>query len=183
MNVLLIGMKHCGKSTVGAALAARWACPFHDVDDWIEDTHERATGERLNVREIFKTHGEVYFGQVEARAVRDLLKCLDDSKGCNVVALAGRTPMNGELKGLLSEAGLIVYLQSPVEELLARMKRSGIPPFLNLDDPAGDFADLYGKRAPHYERLADVVIDTKGLHVDAVVGLVIGRIEEHAHGG
>ena len=36
MNVILIGMKHCGKSTIGRMLAERWGCPFFDVDPMIE---------------------------------------------------------------------------------------------------------------------------------------------------
>ena len=70
MNVLLIGMKHCGKTTVGRALAERTNRRFADVDDLIRQTHERETGEDLTVREIFRRNGEAFFEEIEARAVR-----------------------------------------------------------------------------------------------------------------
>ena len=50
MNIVLIGMKHCGKSTLGEALARRWACPFHDVDAMIEATYACEAGRRSSIR-------------------------------------------------------------------------------------------------------------------------------------
>ena len=45
MNIVLIGMKYCGKSTLGAALARWWACPFYDVDRMIEQTYACDAGD------------------------------------------------------------------------------------------------------------------------------------------
>ena len=70
MNVVLIGMKHCGKSTLGSALAARWECPFHDVDTMIESTYQCDAQESLSVREILAEHGEPRFREIEGQANR-----------------------------------------------------------------------------------------------------------------
>lgn len=72
MQVVLIGMKHCGKSTLGAALAARWGCPFFDVDPMMEAVYECDTGKRLTVRELWAAEGADIFRQLESQVVCDL---------------------------------------------------------------------------------------------------------------
>ena len=183
MNVVLIGMKHCGKSTVGGALAARRACPFRDLDDWIEAAYERETGRHRTVREIYKSRGETEFVRLETVAMRDLARSMSASQSDHVVALGGRTPLNPDVQDVLSGLGLKVYLRLSTDTLFARVQRSGIPPFLDPADPAGSFAALCDERGPHYERLADIVLDVEALDVDEVVDLLNHRIEEHVHGG
>lgn len=180
MNVVLIGMKHCGKSTLGAALARRWACPFHDVDEMIESTHACDTGGRLTVREIFARLGEAYFHKLEGQVVCDLYMKLRTPDATNVVALGGRTAMNDSVRKLLDGIGLIVYLQVPPDELFARVQRSGLPPFLDEADPAGNFRALCRQRESHYEALADLVVNLDGFGVEAAVDAIVRRIEEHA---
>ena len=60
-NIVLCGIKHCGKTTVGKALAAALNVPFVDTDDLIV---EKDGGTRT-VREIFKTEGEEYFRKMD----------------------------------------------------------------------------------------------------------------------
>ena len=111
MNVVLIGMKHCGKSTLGAALARRRACPFYDVDRMIEQTDACDADETLTVRELFARHGERRFHQIESHVVCELYLKLDQPEATNVVALDGRTATNAQTSQLLAGMGLVVYLQ------------------------------------------------------------------------
>ena len=37
MNIVLIGMKHCGKSVLGSKLAEHWGYPFYDIDAMIDE--------------------------------------------------------------------------------------------------------------------------------------------------
>jgi shikimate kinase len=172
MNVVLIGMKHCGKSTIGKALAARLECPFYDVDPMIEDTHACDTGDKLSVREIFERHGETHFHRIEGHAVCELYLKLDRPGSRAVVALGGRTALNSTVCGLLRAIGPVVYLHVAPEVIFERVERSGIPPFLDADDPAGDFMALYRKRHPRYEELADLIVDINGLDPDRAADLL-----------
>ncbi len=178
MNVVLVGMKHCGKSTVGAALATRWGCPFHDVDVMIEETHACQTGTRMTVREVFATFGEDYFHKLEAQVVCELYMKLYQAGAKNVVALGGRTAMNNRIHDLLDGIGCIVYLQVSPAELFARVQRSGLPPFLDDADPAGDFIAICRQREARYEELADVSVNLDGLSVEAAVDAVAQAVEE-----
>ena len=181
MNVVLIGMKHCGKSTIGAALAGRWGCRLHDVDPMIEATHACDTDERITVREILARHGEDYFRRVEGHVVCELYLKLDQPDSTAVVALGGRTALNRSICELLGAIGLIVYLQVSPEEAYARIERAGLPPFLDEGNPATDFFELYREREPHYRRLADRTLNVEGLTPEGAVDRLIHSIEEHTH--
>ena len=168
MNVILIGMKHCGKSTLGAALAARWVCPFHDVDRMIEDYHTAETGQLLSVREIFSAEGEAHFHRLEAKAITDLYLRLDD-KTPSVVAVGGRTALNTKVDLLIQTMGVVVFLEVSPEEMFARVLRGGLPSFIDENDPEKHFTELYKERAPHYRRLARLTVNLDGLDAGAAL--------------
>jgi shikimate kinase len=180
MNVVLIGMKHCGKSTLGKAFAAFRGCPFHDVDPLIEAYHACEAGEKLSVRELFERHGETHFHRVEGHVVCELYLKLDRPGSRAVVALGGRTALNVTVCGLLRAIGPVVYLRVAPDVIFDRIERSGIPPFLDAGDPAGDFAALYRKRHPLYEDLADLTVDIDGLDLDEAVNALQAAINEYS---
>ncbi|MBI5397481.1 MAG: hypothetical protein HZA91_19455 [Verrucomicrobia bacterium] len=179
MNITLIGMKHCGKTTLGAALAARWRCPFYDVDRMIESHDACDTGERLGFREIFARRGEDYFTKLETDVVCELYLRVSEAKGSNVIAVGGRTVLNKKVNDLLSALGLIVYLEVSPEELFARVTRAGLPPFLDEKDPAKHFLDLCRERAPHYQRLASLTVNLDGLDADAAFAKFCRAIDHY----
>lgn len=183
MNVVLIGMKGSGKSTLGAALAKRWGCEFFDVDPMIEATHHCETGQRLPVREIFSRFGEDYFHKIEGNVVCELYLKLSDLEKPHVVALGGRTATNQRVRDLLHAIGTIVYLQVSPEELYERVSRGGIPPFLQAEDPKADFLALCRRREPEYEHLADVTANLDGMTIDQAVDELIRRIERGGANG
>jgi shikimate kinase len=183
MNVVLIGMKHCGKSTTGKTLAARWGCPFYDVDPMIEDHYACDAGDTISVREIFERHGETYFHRVEGHVVCELYLKLDRPGGRSVVSLGGRTALNPSVCELLRAIGPIVYLRVAPDVIFERIKRTGIPPFLNPVDPAADFQTLYAQRHPRYAELADLTIDINGLTPDAAADSLESNIEGYRQGG
>jgi len=208
MNVVLIGMKHCGKSTIGKLLAARWECPFYDIDPMIEETHACDTGDQLSVREIFEQHGETYFRRIEGHVVCELYLKLDrperpSQKGdkhptahdetkrkaqsteasppfrvASVVALGGRTALNSAICTLLRAIGPVVYMQVTPDVIFERIEQSGIPPFLSTDDPSGDFFTLCRQRHPQYRDLADFTVDINGLDPGKAVDVLEVRIKE-----
>ena len=180
MNVILIGMKHCGKTTLGSALAARWDCPFYDIDRMIEEYNTAETGEQLSVRQIFTNGGEGRFRELEAKAVCDLFLRLGKSERSNVVAVGGRTALNKKVEALLSAMGLVVYLDVSPDEMFTRVTRSGLPPFVDENDPENHFLQLHKERAPHYRRLAHLTVNLDGLDVDAALEKLCRGVEEYA---
>jgi shikimate kinase len=135
-KIYLVGFMAAGKSTVARALAARLRWGAEDVDALIE------ARERRTVAELFQQHGEPYFRAVE----RDILKLLLPLRHV-VVATGGGTFMDPENRGAINMDGVSVWLDVPLEELIARIPADGRRP-LAADRAA--LERLYAIRAGGY---------------------------------
>lgn len=176
MVVTLIGMKHCGKSTLGAALAARWQCPFYDVDRLIEERYACETGQRLSVREIFARCGENRFAELETQVVYELYLRLHDGNKSAVIAVGGRTPLNPRVKQLLPAMSTVVYLELSAAEALRRVMQTGLPAFVDEAEPTRHFHQLYEQRVPCYRRLAHLTVNVDALEPAAAVEKLIAAL-------
>ncbi|MFP4106607.1 MAG: shikimate kinase [Phycisphaerae bacterium] len=177
MNIVLIGMKHCGKTTIGTGLADADESPFFDVDDLIQVLYAERTGTPKSVRSIFREHGAEYFADLEANAVIELQKVLMNCDGPSVIGLGGRTALNPRVREMLPHLGLIVYLQVDPETLWQRVQAGGIPPFLDADRPEESFMELYEQRREAYESLAQVTVNLDGLDPEEAVGTVRSTVD------
>ncbi len=155
-RVVLLGMKHSGKTTLGRLLAGRWGCPFHDTDEVLEQSHRSKTGARASAREIYARLGPEGFFDAEAEALAGLASRL--AGGSHVIAAGGRTPLNPRARPILRSLGLAVLLDLPAEALWLRVARGGTPAFLGPKDPRGEFLALAAARDPEYRRFADLVV-------------------------
>lgn len=182
MNVILVGVKHCGKTTLGRSLVERLGGTFHDVDAMIEATYACEAGQRLSVRDIFVACGEQEFRRIEGNVVCELCMQLESGSGDHVVALGGATVMNESAARLLGGLGLVVYLRVGPEDLFERIRRGGLPPFLAGDDPYGQFLRLYRERSAQCERLANCVVDLDGLGVAQAFDTLARAIKECGNG-
>jgi shikimate kinase len=178
MDLVFCGMKHCGKTTHGRNIAKHLGWNFIDTDDLIPQRYAAEHGKELSVRRIYHKLGETVFREMEAEIIEDLLREKSDEEP-RVISLGGGLPTNDHVAPLLAELGLFVYIKTTPDELLRRILRKGLPPFLDLDDPRGSFLRLYNKREPYYLKHADLIIElpAKGT-VQENLQLVIQRIEE-----
>lgn len=141
-NIVLIGMPGCGKSTVGAALAALTGREAVDIDAEIV----RRAG--CTIPEIFARGGEAEFRRLEHQATAEAGK----RTGCILLTGGGavKTPEN---YGALRQNGRIYHLLRDVDAL----PTDGRP----LSQGA-DLAAMWQARKPLYERFRDTVIDNNG---------------------
>ncbi len=155
MNIVLIGFKGCGKSTIGPLLAEKMRFSFQDLDLLIERRYFEETGEALSFRDIFRKKGEALFRATENVLLREQLK-----EGANLVlALGGGTSMLPGVGSLLAPH-YVVYLRVPVRDIIARVRAGGWPAYLEgKADPEGVLRLLFRRRASRYEELADLVVE------------------------
>ena len=158
MRIILIGMKGCGKTTLGTLLAAKLQIPFIDSDTEIEKTHKRDRGEAISFREIFKQYGEQYFRALDTRTLKHIAQELGNTDF--VFACGGQTPLQEENQEILSGLGQIIYLEVEKAVLLKRILAQGTPAFFPYpDDPEKSLDELLTERLPLYKKLAGVTID------------------------
>jgi shikimate kinase len=116
-KIYLVGFMAAGKTTVARALADRLGWRSEDIDELIE------ARERRTVAEIFARSGEPYFRALE----RDILKLLLPLRHV-VVATGGGTFMDPDNRAAINIDGVSVWLDVPLEELVARLPADGRRP-------------------------------------------------------
>lgn len=157
-NVVLTGMSGCGKSTVGAALAALLDRPLADTDALVE----QRCG--LRVPEIFAQRGEDAFRALERETVRELA-----GRNGLVIATGGGVPMDEENYRALRKNGMLVLLKRGVGEL----EIAGRP---KTPDRAA-LASLWERRRPVYEARCDAAVENEGAP-DETARKIVKLLEE-----
>ena len=117
----LVGFMGTGKTTLGKAVAARLSLPFFDLDDVVE---QDAGG---NIPDIFETEGEESFRKRETKA---LLRTLEQQAE-GVLATGGGAFTIEENRRIMKEAGISVWLDVPMDELVTRVRDDGRPLWKN----------------------------------------------------
>lgn len=158
-------MPATGKTTVGRLLASRLGRRFVDLDKAIEE----AAG--MTVADIFRTEGEPAFRRRETDALRVAL-----SSGGAVLATGGGAACREENLALMLDAGFVVSLEAPPEEIVRRTGRASGRPLLDgAADPVAVVAELHRQRASFYAR-AHVRIDTVGKSAEAVAAEILAAL-------
>src|SRR6476620_7038358 len=111
MNLLLIGYRGSGKTTVAAVLARKLGWPWIDADSLLE---ERAG---KSIKSIFEQGGEAAFRDLESALVVDIAK-LDR----HIIALGGGAIVRNQNRQALAGRGKFVWLQAQPEVLLRRVE-------------------------------------------------------------
>jgi len=139
---------------------------FYDSDREIENR----TG--VDIPLIFELEGEQGFRRRE-RLVIDELTSLPNI----VLATGGGAILDADNRKHLAERGLVIYLHASVNQQLARTKHDRNRPLLQTDYPRQRLEDLMQLRDPLYREIADLVIDTDGKRVMAVVNQIIRKLK------
>lgn len=173
--IVLIGMKHCGKSSAGRCLADKINAEFSDSDDLLEDLYFRRTGQKKTFRQIYRDNGKEYFQKLEADALVEFLA--GNGQTVRVLALGGATPLNPFLPAEIQKPHrpgeiCVIHLHVCPDILWARVKKTGIPAFVDPDDPEGSFRRICTCRQSSYNGLSDISIDADSLTVEKVAELI-----------
>lgn len=150
-RVYLIGFMGSGKTTVGRLVAERLGLPFIDLDSELERVTKRS------ISQLFADSGETAFRAMERRALEDMARGPDA-----VIACGGGIVLDLFNRATLKETGTVVYLRVSAEEALDRIGSvSSRPVLAAAEDPRSYAVTLLSERAPLYESVADVTIDTR----------------------
>jgi shikimate kinase len=165
-NIVLIGFMGTGKTSVGRLLAARLNRQFIDTDKKIEIEN------KLSISEIFQTHGENYFRQIEREIIQRV------SRQTNVViATGGGVVLRRENIISLRKNGIIISLIADIDTIIKRTALSLQRPLLNVADQKKAVCSLWEKRAHFYEQ-AHYVIDTSSYSQQYVTEKIIIFLRE-----
>lgn len=164
MNLVLIGMMGCGKSTCGRLLARRMDREFVDTDVLIEERQGRT------ISDIFAQEGEGYFRDLESAVAKEL-----SQKSDLVIATGGGIILREENVAALRENGFVVWLNRPADQIFDRVSMADRP--LAQDGKAA-FLERFAQREAKYRAAAHIEV-TEFLSPQSTVRHILRCWEEH----
>ena len=150
LNVALIGMPSCGKTTIGRALADRLGKRFVDLDEEIV----RAAGR--SIPDLFAAEGEDGFRAREAEQTARFAR-----EGRQVLSCGGGVVKRPENLRALRQNGVVLFIDRPLDALTVG---GGRP----LSTSAEALKAMEAQRRPLYLAAADAVIPNETTVADAV---------------
>jgi XRE family transcriptional regulator, aerobic/anaerobic benzoate catabolism transcriptional regulator len=164
--IALIGLRGAGKSTVGPILAKRLKTDFVEVDRLVEEIAGMSLGE------IFATHGESYYRELQRESA---LKLLNTSGGC-VFVPGGSVVTDSETWESIKRRCFTVWLHATPAEFMKRMRRQGdLRPMQGRPSAMEELKALLARREPLYAE-SRLKIRTTGKTPAAVVSRIIHEI-------
>jgi shikimate kinase len=169
VNLLLIGYRGTGKTSVAQrlALALGW--------DWIDADVEVELRAGKSIAAIFADDGEPAFRDLESAVLADLVR-----QNRQVIALGGGVILRPENRQLIRAAGRTAWLQATLATLAERISADATTQHRrpNLTSAGGitEITALLGQRLPFYRECADLEVDTEGKTPTDVAEEIISRL-------
>jgi len=166
MNVVLIGYRGTGKSTVGKIVATRLSRTLVSTDS---ESMKRAG---QNIPEIVAQHGWDYFRDLESQVCQELA-----GRDGLVIDTGGGAILRSQNVETLKRTGILFWLTASVDTITKRIGRDTQRPSLTgTKSFVDEIQDVLRERTPTYEAAADHVIATDGRSIVQIADEILARL-------
>jgi len=162
-KIILLGYMGSGKSAIAKKLSELLDLECFDLDESIEEF------EKLNIKDIFKLKGEIYFRKKEHELLNYFVNCNKEF----VLSLGGGTPCYADNHLIFQNEDVIsIYLKTSINELFLRLSgnSSNRPLIAMLDDE--DLKEFIAKQLferSYFYHFAKHIVNTDNKSVDDIV--------------
>jgi len=173
MNIVLIGMRGSGKTTVGKILAQKLGRELVEMDELTT----RKMG--LTIPEIVAKYGWEKFRDIEEELTSEV------SGRDNIINASGGGVVTGEKNIIkLKASGVLVWLQAGVNTLVSRTgEDTNRPPLVEGRTRWEDMEIIFKERKPLYQQAADLTVNTENKTPEEVADLVINLLAVRGYTG
>ncbi|MDO8577148.1 MAG: 3-phosphoshikimate 1-carboxyvinyltransferase [Candidatus Daviesbacteria bacterium] len=166
-NIVLIGMRGSGKTTVAKLLSQKLNKPYVELDQLIV----KRVG--LTIPEIVEKYGWDFFRDKESEAVQDT--SLNNGK---IISTGGGVVTRPQNVDALKKNGLFIFLNASLETLIKRVgNNSNRPALTNRKTLSEEIEEILKQRNQLYRESADEIIDTNHLNPVEVTDKIITRLK------
>jgi len=167
MNIVLIGYRGTGKSTVGKVLAARLGWPLVSTDAEIVRRAGRS------VPEIVAQHGWEYFRDLESTVCREF-----SAQDKLIIDTGGGAILRQENVGCLKQNGVLFWLTASVSTIASRIGRDTQRPSLTgTKSFVEEIEEVLAARTPKYREAADHIVPTDGCIINQIVETILASVQ------
>jgi shikimate dehydrogenase len=167
MNIVLIGMRGSGKTTVGRILARKLSIELVETDELI------AQKAGLSIAEIVEKYGWEKFRDIEEEVTDEV------AKRDNIInASGGGVVTRKKNMAKLKKNGILVWLKAGVDTLLERLGEDSQRPLLVGKTQREDMEITFRQRKVLYQKAADLVIDTENKTAEEVAEAIIKSLRK-----
>jgi len=182
--IILMGLKHSGKSTLGKGVAEKLGFEFVDTDELIE----KAAG--MSVRDLYNKKGVEAFMIAEEEVCKELVESLNERK--LVISTGGGICDNQPALFYLKGAGDFIFLQNDIDLSVKRIVRKigvgedgkfvNVPAFVQAQHPE-TLVDIkkilrakFQERAEVYKKLSDITVLLEDASIEENVQSILNAI-------
>lgn len=166
-NIFLVGPMGAGKTTIGKQLAELLKLEFVDSDQELE----KRTGAPIDW--IFDIEGEDGFRVREESIIEELTQ----RQGI-VLATGGGAVLSDKSRNFLAARGVVVYLETSIEQQLERTKRDKRRPLIQNGNPKETLESLMKEREPLYLEIVDLTVATNISSVKSVAKEIVDLMDQ-----
>ncbi len=163
MNLVLIGYRGTGKSTIGKVLAARLGRPIVSTDREIV----RRAGSSIS--DIVSGHGWDHFRDLESAVCEELA-----GRDNLVIDTGGGAILRQQNVDVFKRNGRLFWLTASVETIAARIGSDTQRPSLTgTKSHVDEIRDVLAERTPKYRAAADVTVATDGRSIGELAAMIL----------
>lgn len=171
MNIVLIGMRGSGKSSVAHILAKRLGRSYIEMDDEVVKIAD------MTIAEIFAKHGPQYFRDRESEVIDELA-----SRENLIISTGGGAILRERNIAQLKKNAVCIWLKAPAATLAERIMKDPKtshhrPRLTDKQDPLEEVIEVLKQRGPLYEKAADEIVDTESKGVEQIVDEILQKLK------
>ncbi len=163
-TIVLTGLMGSGKTSVGKLLSKKLNLEFVDIDSCVE------LNEQTTITEIFKTKGEKYFRELEAKTIKELFHTENQ-----IISLGGGAFENSEIRDFLNKNAVTIYLKTSPEIIFERIKNDSTRPLLCGNMNIEKIKKILELRLKNYES-AQYTISTDNKTIEEIIEEITGAL-------
>lgn len=172
MNLILIGYRGTGKSTIARLVAERLAWPVVSTDTCIE------TDQQASIADIVARSGWDHFRQIESTVLAQVIQ-----RDQTVIDTGGGIVERSANISLLRKRGFVIWLTADIATIISRISGDpNRPPLTTAGSERDEVTAVLARRTPLYRRAAHYAIDTATLSTAAAAAAAATALQRVSAG-
>ena len=171
-NIVLIGMRGSGKTTVAKMLSRKLSKPFLDLDEMLAKQMD------MSISQIVEKFGWDFFRRKES----EIVKQISEKQGV-IISTGGGVIMRLENIKALQKNGVLIYLNASLDTLIKRVaskigENPKMPALTDKKDPKAEIAYVLSQREKLYKRAAHQILLTDNLRPSEIANKIVSNFKE-----